>query len=91
MIDDGTEPDVAMPPAAEPDDAARPASDPAATDASRPIIERIGLAAIALVIAAVFGAIGIAALGAGELFLGVMASIGALMTLWAAASTLRRG
>ena len=65
--------------------------DDTTTEPSRPIIERIGLAAIALVIASVFGAIGIAALGSGELFLGVMASIGALMTLWAAGSTLRRG
>jgi hypothetical protein len=59
--------------------------------ASRPLLERLGLAAIAVVLAALFGAIGIAALGSGEIFLGVMASIGALMTLWAAASTLRRG
>jgi hypothetical protein len=59
--------------------------------ASRPLLERLGLAAIAVVLAALFGAIGVAALGSGEIFLGVMASIGALMTLWAAASTLRRG
>ena len=81
-------------PVIEDDDAQDPvaAPDPAhATDPGRPVLERIGLAAIALVIAALFGAIGIAALGAGELFLGVMASIGALMTLWAAGSTLRNG
>ncbi len=57
----------------------------------RPIIERIGLGAIALILAVTFGGIAAAALASGEVFLGVMAGIGALMTLWAAASTLRRG
>jgi hypothetical protein len=65
------------------------ANEPAAEP--RPLIERLGLAVIALVVTAMFGAITLAALGGGELFLGVMAGIGALMTLWAAASTLRRG
>jgi hypothetical protein len=59
--------------------------------AQRPLIERIGLAAIALVLVAMFGAIAFAALAGGELFLGVMAGTGALMTLWAAAASLRRG
>jgi hypothetical protein len=59
--------------------------------AQRPLIERIGLAAIALVLVAMFGAIAFAALAGGELFLGVMAGTGALMTLWAAAVSRRRG
>jgi hypothetical protein len=57
----------------------------------RPLIERLGLAVIALVVTTLFGAITLAALGAGEIFLGVMAGIGAAMTVWAAVSTLRRG
>jgi hypothetical protein len=57
---------------------------------ARPLVERIGLGAIALVLAGVFGAVAAAALASGEVFLGTMAGIGALMTLWAAASTLRR-
>jgi hypothetical protein len=57
----------------------------------RPIIERIGLAAIALVVAGLFGTVAWVTLTNGELFLGVMAATGALMTVWAAASTLRRG
>ena len=57
----------------------------------RPLIERLGLVVIALVVTAMFGAITAAALGGGELFLGVMAGIGALMTVWAAVATLRRG
>ena len=54
-------------------------------------LERLALAGIALVVAAVFGGMGIAALAGGEVFLGVMGGIGALMTIWAAASNLRRG
>ena len=56
----------------------------------RPLIERIGLGLIALVIAVVFGGLAAAALANGEVFIGVMAGIGALMTVWAAASTVRR-
>jgi hypothetical protein len=56
----------------------------------RPLIERIGLGLIAAVIASVFGGLAAAALLGGEVFLGVMAAIGALMTVWAAAGTLRR-
>jgi hypothetical protein len=57
----------------------------------RTLLERLALAGIALVVAAVFGGIGVAALAGGEVFLGVMGGIGALMTIWAAASNLRRG
>jgi len=57
----------------------------------RPMLERIGLAAIALVLAALFGTVAAAALLGGEPFLGVMAAIGCLMTLWVGALTLIRG
>ena len=56
----------------------------------RPLIERIGLGAIAIVIAIVFGGLAVGAFVSGEVFLGVMAGIGALMTIWAAGGTLRR-
>jgi hypothetical protein len=59
--------------------------------ARRPIIERIGLAAIALVLAALFGVVAAAAIAGGEPFLGAMAGIGCLMTLWVGALTLIRG
>ena len=58
---------------------------------SRTLLERLALAGIALLVAAVFGGIGVAAFAGGEVFLGVMGGIGALMTVWAAASNLRRG
>lgn len=57
----------------------------------RPIIERIGLAAIALVLAVLFGGVAAAAWSGGELFLAVMAGIGCLMTLWVGVLTLLRG
>jgi 1,4-dihydroxy-2-naphthoate octaprenyltransferase len=65
----------------------------AATDGAagrRPLVERLGLAAVATLLAAVFAFVGLAAWTSGEVFLAVMAAIGALMTVWAAASTLRR-
>lgn len=57
----------------------------------RPLIERLGLGAIAVVVTILFGALGVAALASDELFLGVMGLIGALMTMWAALGSLRRG
>ena len=57
----------------------------------RPLIERIGLAAIALVLALLFGAVAAASWSGGELFLAVMGAIGSLMTLWVGAVTLFRG
>ncbi len=57
----------------------------------RPLVERLGLGVIAVVLAGVFAFIATAAWTSGELFLAVMAGIGALMTVWAAAATLRRG
>lgn len=59
--------------------------------ARRPLVERIGLAAIALVLALMFGGVAAAAWWGGEPFLSVMAGIGALMTGWAGAITLTRG
>ncbi|HEY8238262.1 MAG TPA: hypothetical protein VIF63_02405 [Candidatus Limnocylindrales bacterium] len=55
------------------------------------MIERLGLALIALLLAGMFGALGYVSLTGGEVFLGIMGVIGALMTVWAAASSLRRG
>ena len=57
----------------------------------RPVIERLGMAMIALVIAALFAVVGIAAFIGGEPFLGVMGIVGALMVLWVGGLTLLRG
>ncbi|HET7183017.1 MAG TPA: hypothetical protein VFI15_12365 [Candidatus Limnocylindrales bacterium] len=65
--------------------------DPQEDRGPRPMIERIGLGGIALVIALLFGTVAVVTLTNGELFLGVMAATGALMTVWAAATSLRRG
>lgn len=56
----------------------------------RPLLERLGLAAIAVVLAVLFGGIAVASWAGGEPFLAVMAAIGALMTAWAGAITLFR-
>jgi hypothetical protein len=74
-----------------PESLGSPESSESLESAQRPLIERLGLATIAVVVVGMFGAIAVAALSGGELFLGVMAGIGALMTLWAAATSLRRG
>lgn len=57
----------------------------------RPIIERIGMASIAAVMALLFGGVGAAAWVGGEPFLAVMGAIGCLMTAWVGAITLVRG
>jgi hypothetical protein len=57
----------------------------------RPLLERIGLAVIALVLGGLFGAMAAAAWIGGELFLAVMGGIGCAMTLWVGALTLIRG
>jgi hypothetical protein len=74
--------DPATPDTAVPEPAAEP---------GRPLVERVGLGAIAVILAGVFGFIALAAWTSGEVFLAVMAGIGALMTVWAALATLRRG
>lgn len=56
----------------------------------RPLIERIGMAFVAVVIATLFGGIAVAAWVGGEGFLAVMGAIGSVMTLWAAGLTPRR-
>lgn len=55
------------------------------------MIERIGLAAIAAVLALLFGGVAVAAWFGGELFLAVMGAIGCLMTAWVGGLTLFRG
>lgn len=53
-------------------------------------LERMGLAVVAAVMAAFFGGLAMAAWIGGQVFLAAMAAAGALMTVWAALSNLRR-
>ena len=69
-----------------PPDLDRPAATP-----RRPLLERVGLAAVALVMAGLFGAVAAASFAGGEAFLGTMAGIGCLIVLWVGAMTLFRG
>ena len=65
-------------------------SDAQADRGRRPLVERLGLAGVAVVVAAVFAGLAVAAWSEGERFLAVMAGIGALMTLWAAVGSALR-
>lgn len=70
-----------------------PPSDERSTEgrARRPWLERVGLAAIAAVLAIMFGGVAAASWIGGEPFLAVMGAIGCLMTVWVGALTLLRG
>jgi hypothetical protein len=57
----------------------------------RPLVERLGLAVVALVIGSLFAVVAVASFVGGELFLAAMGAIGALMTLWVGGLTLFRG
>jgi hypothetical protein len=80
-----TDPAADEPPAGGPGPVAGPDRRP------RPLIERIGMAAIALVLAALFAIVAVASFAGGEPFLGVMGAIGCLMVTWAGGRTLLRG
>ena len=65
--------------------------EPEPTREPRPLIERLGLAAIAAVLAALFGGVAVSAWIGEEPFLAVMGGIGCLMTAWVGGLTLFRG
>jgi hypothetical protein len=81
-----------------PEDDEPAATTPAPADAAdpveierRPALERIGMAAIAVVMAILFGVVGVAAFAGGEYFLAAMGFVGCMMTLAVGGSTLLRG
>jgi hypothetical protein len=57
----------------------------------RPLVERLGMASIALVLAFLFAAMAAVSWVGHEPFLAVMAGVGALMTAWAGLITITRG
>ena len=68
-----------------------PAEETEAERERRPVIERLGLAAIAIVMAILFGIVGVAAVIGGEYILGAMGFVGCMMTLLVGGITLVRG
>jgi hypothetical protein len=65
---------------------------PAAVERERrTALERIGLAAVAVVMAALFAAVAVAAFVGGEFFLAAMGLVGCMMTLAVGGATLLRG
>ena len=82
----------AVPVSLDPPDATRSREGPGEPDRRpRPFVERLGMAAIALVLAALFAVVAVAAFQGGEPFLGVMGAIGCLMVVWVGGLTLLRG
>ena len=81
----------------EPDEAANtsippsPANSEPEVSAHRPLVERLGMASIALVLAVIFGAMAAVSWAGHDPFLAVMAGVGALMTAWAGLITITRG
>jgi hypothetical protein len=68
--------------------------DQAAAEANperRPMLERIGMAAVAVVMAVLFGVVAVAAFAGGEYFLAAMGFVGCMMTLAVGGATLLRG
>jgi hypothetical protein len=57
----------------------------------RPALERIGMAAVAVVMALLFGIVAVAAFAGGEYFLAAMGFVGCMMTLAVGGITLLRG
>ena len=74
-----------------PEPNAKPEPEPGTPPERRPLVERIGMAAIAAVLATMFGGVAVAAWAGGEPFLAVMGGIGSLMTAWVGGLTLFRG
>ena len=92
MADDPSpDPPATAAPTAAPETGAAPADGPQPDRRPRPFIERIGLALIALVFAAVFLLVAVASFMGGEPFLGVIGVIGCLMVMWVGGLTLFRG
>jgi hypothetical protein len=69
----------------------RPDAETAEDRERRPMLERLGLAAIAVVMAILFGIVGLAAVMGGEYILGAMGFVGCMMTLIVGGITLLRG
>jgi hypothetical protein len=68
-----------------------PAAPPPEPLGRRPLVERVGMAAIAAVLATLFGGVAAVSFASGEPFLAIMAGIGTLMTAWVGIRTLVRG
>jgi hypothetical protein len=74
-----------------PDPAGLPVPEPDTPRAPRPWLERLGLAAVALVMSGLFTLVAIAAGIGGEWILAAMSGVGAVMTIAVGAITVVRG
>ena len=85
------DPETPPVPVLEPAPAAAPEPAPASASRPRPAIERVGMAFIAVILAALFAVVGVAAFAGGEPFLGAMGALGCVMVLWVGGLTLFKG
>jgi hypothetical protein len=94
MTDEKSGEPIAERPDPADDDSGPGSADPGSSDEPRerrPALERIGMAAVAVVMGLLFGVVAVAAFAGGEYFLAAMGFIGCMMTLAVGGITLLRG
>jgi hypothetical protein len=94
MTDEKSGEPIAERPDSADDDSGPGSTDPGSSDEPRerrPALERIGMAAVAVVMGLLFGVVAVAAFAGGEYFLAAMGFIGCMMTLAVGGITLLRG
>jgi hypothetical protein len=94
MTDENTGEPIAERPDPADDDTRPGSTEPRSSDEireRRPALERIGMAAVAVVMGLLFGFVAVAAFAGGEYFLAAMGFVGCMMTLAVGGITLLRG
>lgn len=94
MTDEKTGEPIAERPDSPDDDTGPDSTEPRTSDEvreRRPALERIGMAAVAVVMGLLFGVVAVAAFAGGEYFLAAMGFVGCMMTLAVGGITLLRG
>jgi hypothetical protein len=94
VTDEKTGEPIAERPDPADEDAAPDSTQPRSSDEireRRPALERIGMAAVAVVMGLLFGVVAVAAFAGGEYFLAAMGFVGCMMTLAVGGITLLRG
>jgi hypothetical protein len=94
VTDEKTGEPIAERPDSADDDTGPDSTEPRSSDEireRRPALERIGMAAVAVVMGLLFGVVAVAAFAGGEYFLAAMGFVGCMMTLAVGGITLLRG
>jgi len=94
VTDEKTGEPIAERPDSADDDTGPDSTEPRTSDEirePRPALERIGMAAVAVVMGLLFGVVAVAAFAGGEYFLAAMGFVGCMMTLAVGGITLLHG